>query len=111
MDDAFHFNWRLRIGKSFQQPFYPDHENMAALNLNKDQEKYTLAANLRKAFSGIVTGNVKEVGIEAIDKFGPFKLSGDKSLCNEIDLLLEEFIKQKRMKLIHADYRRCYEFI
>ncbi len=111
MDDAFHFNWRLRIGHLFQQPFHPDHDSMAALNLNKDQEKYQLAANLRKAFSGIVTGNVKEVGIEAIDKYGPYQLSGDKELCDEIDNLLEEFIKQKRMKIIHADYRHCYEFI
>ncbi|MCP4272348.1 MAG: DUF3412 domain-containing protein, partial [Gammaproteobacteria bacterium] len=101
----------LRIGNLFQKPFHPDHNSMAALNLNKDQEKYELAANLRKAFSGIVTGNVKEVGIEAIDKYGPFQLSGDKELCDEIDRLLEEFIKQKRMKLIHADYRHCYEFI
>ncbi len=111
MDDAFHFNWRLRIGNLFQKPFHPDHNSMAALNLNKDQEKYELAANLRKAFSGIVTGNVKEVGIDAIDKYGPFQLSGDKELCDEIDCLLVEFIKQKRMKLIQADYRHCYEFI
>lgn len=110
MDDAFHFNWRLKISRMFQKPFLPDHESMAALNLSKDQDKHNLAANLRKAFSGIVTGNVKEVGIEAIDKFGPFKLTGDKYLCDEIDLLLEEFIKQKRMKLIHTDYRPCYEF-
>ncbi len=111
MDDAFHFNWRIRIDRMFQKPFYPDHENMAALDLSLDQDKHNLAANLRKAFSGIVTGNVKESGIDAIDKYGPFKLSGDTSLCNEIDLLLEAFIKQKRMKLIHADYRRCYEFV
>lgn len=111
MDDAFHFNWRLRIGRLFQKPFHPDHDSMAALDLSTDQEKYKLAANLRKAFSGIVTGNVKEVGIEAIDQYGPYKLSGEKGLCDEIDRLLEEFIKQKRMKLIHADYRRCYEFI
>jgi len=111
MDDAFHFNWRLQIDRMFQKPFHPNHENMAALDLSLNQDKHNLAANLRKAFSGIVTGNVKEVGIEAIDKYGPFKLSGDIGLCNEIDQLLEEFIKQKRMKLIHADYRRCYEFV
>ncbi len=110
MDDAFHFNWRLKIDSLFQQPFHPNHESMAALNLSKDQEKHILAANLRKAFSGIVTGNVKENGIEAIEKFGPFKLTGDASLCREVDDLLQEFIKQHRMKLIAEDYRPCYEF-
>lgn len=110
MDDAFHFNWRLKIDSLFQQPFHPDHKSMAALNLSKNQEKHMLAANLRKAFSGIVTGNVKENGIEAIEKYGPFKLKGDASLCREVDDLLQEFIKQNRMKLIAEDYRPCYEF-
>jgi hypothetical protein len=110
MDDAFHFNWRLKIDELFQKPFEPDHQNMAALDLSTEQEKYKLAANLRKAFSGIVTGNVKENGIEAIEKYGPFKLTGDPKLCAEIDGLLQEFIKQHRMKLVHSDYRPCYEF-
>ena len=68
-----------------------------------------LAANLRKAFSGIVTGNVKENGVEAIEKYGPYKLTGDPILCDAIDDLLQAFIKQHRMKLRHADYRPCYE--
>ena len=33
-----------------------------------------LAANLRRAFSGIVAGNVKEHGIKAIEERGPFEL-------------------------------------
>lgn len=110
MDDAFHFNWRLKIDDLFQLPFYPDHESMAALDLSLDQEKHLLSANLRKAFSGFVTGNVRESGIDAINKYGPFKLTGDASLCNEIDQLLEEFIKQRRMKLVYEDYVPCYEF-
>lgn len=110
MDDAFHFNWRLTIDDLFQKPFEPDHQNMAALNLSTDQETFKLAANLRKAFSGIVTGNVKENGIEAIQKHGPYKLTGDPKLCTEIDGLLQGFIKQHRMKLVHSDYRPCYEF-
>jgi len=111
MDDAFHFNWRLKIDHYFQQPFHPDHASMAALDLSKGQEKHKLAANLRRAFSGIVTGNVRENGIEAIEKYGPFKLTGDASLCNEVDNLLQEFIKQNRMKLIATDYKPCYQFI
>jgi len=57
-DDAYHFNWNLVIAEDFQKPFDPTHENMAKLNLSKDQEPYKLAADLRRAFSGIVAGNV-----------------------------------------------------
>lgn len=50
---------------------------MAALNLHPDQPPEQLAAALRRAFSGIVAGNVKEVGIAEIEKHGPFKIHGD----------------------------------
>ncbi len=48
----------------FQQPFRPTHANMAALNLQRDQPAHLLAADLRRAFSGIVAGNVKEEGMQ-----------------------------------------------
>ena len=54
-------------------PFEPSHENMANLKLYPDQPVEVLAADLRRAFSGIVAGNVKEVGIRAIEEFGPYK--------------------------------------
>ena len=38
------------------------------------------AANLRRAFSGIVTGNVKEYGISAIERAGPYELAGDPAI-------------------------------
>ena len=52
---------------------------MRALELTRDQPVHMLAANLRRAFSGIVTGNVKEHGIAAIEKYGPYELSGDRA--------------------------------
>ena len=45
------------------------------------QPVHELAANLRRAFSGIVTGNVKEHGIAAIERDGPYELSGDPESC------------------------------
>ena len=54
---------------------------MANLKLYPDQPVEVLAADLRRAFSGIVAGNVKEVGIRAIEEFGPYKINGDKRLC------------------------------
>lgn len=107
--DAYCFNWSLKIDEPFQQPFEPNHENMANLDLHLDQSPDKLAANLRKAFSGIVTGNVKAEGIHQIETHGPFEIDGDKGLMKKMDTLLGDFVTQNRMKLPggHA-YEPCY---
>ena len=106
--DAYGFNWDLTIDHWLQQPFIPTHENMAALNLTKDQPADQLASQLRCAFSGIVSGNVKANGIQLIREYGPYRLNGDVSLMAELDLLLQEFISQKRMKINVEDYQPCW---
>jgi predicted Rossmann-fold nucleotide-binding protein len=58
--DAFFFNWRLNIGKAFQQPFVATHEAMRNLVIDEQLPRHELAAHLRRAFSGIVSGNVRE---------------------------------------------------
>src|SRR5690606_35635727 len=85
--DAYHFNWTLQVEPAFQQPFIPNHQNMAALDLHLDQDSATLAANLRRAFSGIVAGNVKDEGIKAIRQHGPFQISGEPKLMQMMDTL------------------------
>lgn len=92
--DSYCFNWLLTIPEDFQKPFIPTHENMAALDLHLDQPKEKLAANLRKAFSGIVAGNVKEFGVNAIAEKGPFELTGDPELMEMVDELLRDFVEQ-----------------
>ncbi|WP_445426321.1 nucleotide 5'-monophosphate nucleosidase PpnN [Alishewanella sp. HL-SH06] len=106
--DAYHFNWTLDIAPDFQQPFIPNHQNMAALDLHLDQDKAKLAANLRRAFSGIVAGNVKDEGIKAIRQHGPFILSGEPVLMRLMDKLLAAFVEQGRMKLPGSKYEPCY---
>lgn len=51
-----------------------------------------LAADLRCAFFGIVAGNVKEVGICAIEEFGFYKINGDKEIMRCMDDLLQGFV-------------------
>lgn len=109
--DSFDFNWSLKIDPEFQVPFIPTHANMTALNLHYDQPKAKLAADLRKAFSGIVTGNVKAEGVKLIRDKGPFKLNGDRSLMQMMDELLTSFVLQHRMKLPGSKYVPCYEII
>ena len=106
-DDAFYFNWLLHVPPEFQRPFAPTHENMAALRLHRDREPHLLAADLRRAFSGIVAGNVKAEGIAAIRERGPFEISGDRDTMEVIDRLLRAFAAQGRMKL-GGDYEPCY---
>lgn len=110
-NDAFHFNWRLRIDEDYQVPFDATHDNMANLNLHKNQPVHKLAANLRRAFSGIVAGNVKEQGISAIEKNGPFEIHGDADIMEPLDQLLTSFVVQQRMKLPGSEYIPCYKVI
>ncbi|GLR64189.1 nucleotide 5'-monophosphate nucleosidase PpnN [Marinospirillum insulare] len=109
--DAFYFNWQLKIDKVFQQPFNPTHQAMSELQLHRDQPIHLLAANLRRAFSGIVAGNVKEAGIRAIQEQGPFQLQGDPELLGLLDKLLSAFAQQGRMKLAGKTYNPCYQLI
>jgi len=106
--DAFFFNWALEIVHDFQVPFHPTHENMAGLNLHRDRERHLLAADLRRAFSGIVAGNVKEEGMRAIEKHGPFEIDGDPEIMRALDDLLASFVAQQRMKLPGSTYVPCY---
>lgn len=110
-DDAYYFNWLLSIERDFQEPFVPTHENMRNIDLRKDQPKHTLAAGLRRAFSGIVAGNVKDAGIRAIEQHGHFEIVGDREVMEPVDLLLDSFVKQQRMKLSVEDYRPCYKIV
>lgn len=109
--DAYYFNWIMHIDREFQLPFAPTHENMRSLELHKDQETHLLAANLRRAFSGIVAGNVKEDGILSIEKYGKFEISGDQEILSPLDDLLSAFVEQKRMKLPGSEYIPCYTIV
>lgn len=109
--DAYYYNWTLKIDHAFQQPFAPTHENMRNLSLHKNQERHLLAANLRRAFSGVVAGNVKESGIRAIEKYGHFEISGDPEIMEPMDALLAAFVLQGRMKLPGTAYTPCYRII
>jgi len=110
-DDAYYFNWLLTIDREFQQPFEPTHENMRNLALHEDQDRHILAANLRRAFSGVVAGNVKAEGIRAIEEHGHFEIRGDASIMEPMDALLASFVAQHRMKLPGKEYVPCYRVI
>jgi hypothetical protein len=84
---------------------------MRALHLSREQPLHELAANLRRAFSGIVTGNVKELGIQAIERHGPYELAGDPTVMRLLDELLAAFVAQRRMRLPGSIYRPVYRLV
>ncbi len=106
--DAYYFNWQLKIDREFQRPFKATHDSMAALDISEDLPTHHLAANLRRVFSGIVSGNVHEDTLVQIEKHGPFSINGSERIMNLLDRLLGAYVDQRRMKLANADYVPCY---
>src|SRR5215469_3256340 len=110
--DAFFFNWALSIPYAFQLPFRPTHAAMRALAIHRNRPRHELAADLRRAFSGIVAGNVKEEGLRAFEKEGPFEIDGDADIMQSLDELLKAFVAQDRMKLPGGTaYVPCYRVL
>lgn len=109
--DAFYYNWLLHIPPAHQEPFTVTHESVAALRLDHKLPPHKLAVNLRRVFSAIVTGNVKEKGIAAVRTHGPFEIRGEPQIMEQLDLLLQGFVKDGRMKLRSQDYKPCYRVI
>jgi predicted Rossmann-fold nucleotide-binding protein len=111
-NDAFYFNWLLKIDRAFQEPFEPTHENMRALELHRDLPRHVLAGNLRRMFSGIVAGNVKPDGVRAIRERGPFEIKGEPEIMESLDDLLAAFVRDHRMKLPGGgQYEPCYRLV
>ncbi|MBL1141473.1 MAG: LOG family protein [Proteobacteria bacterium] len=109
--DAFYFNWLLKIKREFQFPFIANHDNMRSIELYQDMEPHILAANLRRAFSGIVAGNVKSKGMREIEEHGLFEIHGDENIMGAMDKLLSSFVEQKRMKISAESYKPCYRIV
>jgi hypothetical protein len=108
--DAYNYNWLLRIPPAFQKPFEVSHAAMAGLALSMDLPVHERAANLRRAFSGIVAGNVKERGIRLIEENGPFEIHASREVAKPLDELLRAFVAQRRMKLV-GEYRPSYRIV
>jgi hypothetical protein len=83
---------------------------MAGLALSMDLPVHERAANLRRAFSGIVAGNVKERGIRLIEENGPFEIHASREVAKPLDELLRAFVAQRRMKLV-GEYRPSYRIV
>jgi predicted Rossmann-fold nucleotide-binding protein len=111
-DNAYFFNWALNIDLDFQKPFEATHDSMRALELHRDQPAHSLAFNLRRAFSGIVAGNVREAGIARVEKYGPFELRGDRTIIAALGDLLQDFVTERRMRLSDPSaYVPCYRIV
>lgn len=109
--DAYYFNWRLTIDHNFQIPFQATHDSMRSLDIDDQLPAHVLAVNLRRAFSGIVSGNVREDTIADIEANGPFEICGSARYMELLDQLLSAFVGQGRMKLARESYTPCYQVV
>ncbi len=109
--NAYYFNWLLNIPFEYQTPFEVSHESVSQLVLSHNLPPHELASNLRKAFSAIVTGNIKENGIRAVQAHGPYEIRADESIMAMLDELLQSFVEQHRMKLPGSTYHPCYRVV
>jgi hypothetical protein len=109
--DSYNFNWLLHVPHELQKPFEVTHESMRSLKLDAQQPVHVLAANLRRLFSGIVAGNVKEYGIRAIERLGPFEVHGDRAMVSALDKLLTAYVAERRMQITGDQYRPCYRLV
>lgn len=107
--DAYYYNWTLHIPAEMKRHFLVSHKSMAELCLSQQLPATELVINLRRAFSGIVAGNVKDFGVLMIREHGPFKLQGDSEILAAMDALLQGFVADGRMKLGGKVYNPCYE--
>ena len=108
--DAFYFNWLMRVPRAHQLPFEVNHDSVRSLRLSRDLPRHELISELRRAFSAIVTGNVKDNGIRMIEEHGPFELAIDDHLIAALESLLAGFVRQGRMKL-EGEYEPCYRVV
>ena len=81
---------------------------MRAIELSTDLPVHDLAVNLRRVFSGIVSGNVRDDTMAEIEKLGPFEIRGSSRLMKLLDGLLTDFVEHGRMKLASESYAPCY---
>ena len=109
--DAYYFNWLLNIDADYQTPFEVNHDNVAKLILSRDMPPTELAASLRRVFSALVTGNVKDYGIRLIQREGPFEIRGETAIMRLLDEMLDSFVGQGRMKLRREEYEPCYRVV
>ncbi|MEX0740969.1 MAG: nucleotide 5'-monophosphate nucleosidase PpnN [Pseudohongiella sp.] len=106
--DAYYYNWLLHIPQGMKDPFDVTHKTMAGLTLTRDLPAEEMAVNLRRAFSGIVAGNVKDKGVRLVRELGPFELRGERAIMDAMDGLLRDFVADGRMKLLREQYNPCY---
>ncbi len=111
-NDSYNYNWLLSVRPDFQRPFEVSHESMRALELDRSQPPHQLAANLRRLFSGIVTG--KREGVWNTGRSSatvPYELAGDPAIMKLLDDLLAAFVAQRRMKLPGTTYKPVYRLV
>ena len=109
-NDAAYFNWSLHLEPAWQAPFQATHASMRGLALNHHLPPAERAFALRKLFTGLVSGNVREEGIAAIEAQGPFTLTPAPEMQRALASLLDLLEHQGRMRFANRTRPPLHRF-
>lgn len=110
LSNSYYFNRSLFVPPVFQEAFTPSYDGASALRVESSDAPHVFAAALRRFFSSVVWGNVKPEGIHAVEKYGPFPVSGDPAVLSKVDALVQAFVAERRMRLV-GDYTPVYRLV
>ena len=97
-DDAYSFNWSIRISPDLQMPFDPTHEIWPTSNSPRISRWKCWPTTCVVPSPGL-SRERQRGGHQAIEQYGRHKLHGDPEMMRRMDDLLQGFVAQHRMKL------------
>jgi hypothetical protein len=98
-NDALYFNWSMHLDPGWQHPFKATHASMQALELSHRPSPEVRASSLRRLFTGLVSANVREEGIAALEAQGPFRISAEPEMRAALDDILSLMAREGRMRV------------
>ena len=90
------FHGGIHIPKGLRVPFQVTRENVAALQLDRDQPTAEMIVNLRRFVYSVTCACISKERDE-VAKNGPFVVSGNPEFTAGIDHLIEYFVAMQRM--------------
>ena len=109
-NDALYFNWSMHLDPEWQHPFKATHASMQALELSHRPSPEVRASSLRRLFTGLVSANVREEGIAALEAQGPFRISAELEMRAALDDMLSLMAREGRMRVAGGDVPGLHVF-
>ncbi|MBN8215465.1 MAG: DUF3412 domain-containing protein [Spirochaetes bacterium] len=101
------WNWDLYFPESLQKPLAITHPFVESLRFERGMPMEDLFFSLRSLCSALVETNVRDRTL--LDRKGPFRVKGDPTILQAVDVLFQGFARDKRMG--SREYRCPYVIV